>query len=436
MKPIEYRGGENFDLRDMLITGHSVGFQERVTLFRQFTDDLRSARHLQYLRCMDSVADRSVNVIDEGSDGSHPMIMFGSNNYLGLANHPYVKKYVGSIINTYGVGVGGPPLLNGYSTLHRSLERRLSSFKGKEDAMIFPSGYSANLGMISAVVNKRDIVIYDKYCHASLIDGLQLGRARSTHFEHNSIEQLELLLQQHRSDEGTKFVAIEGVYSMEGDLAPLDKIVPLCKQYGAVIILDDAHGTGVFGRNGKGTADHFGVENDIDIIVGTFSKAFGVVGGFVCASKEIINYLRFFARSYMFSASLPPPMIGAVMAGLDLLENNPELIENLHENIAYARNLFESIGMIIPTISPIITLIAPNGMDIRSAAGYFHQKGLFVNSIEYPAVPVHMQRFRISIMGTHTKDDIARLVQCVDEVWKLFGSTTNTKQYAQKAEEA
>ena len=422
----EYQGGENFDLRDVLLNAHSTGLLERVAFFQHFINDLRSTDQLLYLRCTNSAADRSVDVIEENTDAAQPMVMFGSNNYLGLANHPYVKEYVKTIIDTYGIGVGGPPLLNGYSILHRTLERRLSSFKEKEDGLIFSSGYTSNLGLISALVNKRDIVIYDKFCHASLIDGMQMSKSISFPFEHNNITHLESLLREHESHTGTIYVVVEGVYSMDGDLAPLDKIVPLCKKYGAVIILDDAHGTGVFGKNGKGTSEYFGVQHEIDIIVGTFSKAFGVVGGFICASKEIINYLRYFARSYMFSASLPPPIIGAVLAGLDILEQKPEIIQKLHDNIVYAKHLFKGIGFSIPTISPIIALNAPEGMNIRKAAHHFHTKGIFVNSIEYPAVPIQQQRFRVSIMATHTKEDIENMVRCVDEVWCLYGKKETT----------
>ena len=420
MTPKEYTGGENFDLRDALLLGHKLNVRERVKFFAQFIDDLQKNNQCLYRRRIDGATGREVLVIDETSGLTQTMLMFGSNNYLGLANHPHVKEYVQNVIGEYGVGVGGPPLLNGYTTLHHTLEKRLSSFKKKEDTIIFSSGYSTNIGILSALLNKGDIVLHDKYCHASFIDGLQMSKATSFHFEHNDVSHLELLLQKNASHARDLFVAVEGVYSMDGDLARLDEIVPLSKKYGALVILDDAHGTGVFGDNGRGTAEYFGVQDDVDITVGTFSKAFSVVGGFVSASKDIINYLRFFARSYMFSASLPPPTLAAVLAGLDILEHEATLIEKLHDNIAYAKQMFKEIGFDISTISPIIALIVPVGMNIREAAYHFHKKGIFVNSIEYPAVPVNQQRFRISLMATHTKKDIDTLVACVDEVWHAY----------------
>jgi glycine C-acetyltransferase len=427
MKTREYNGGENFDLHDILLLGRELRLHERVNFFMQFIDDLNSNNKFVYRRCIDSAMERTVSVITERSNESKPFLMFGSNNYLGLTGHPYVKASVNAAIDKYGIGVGGPPLLNGYTTLHRELEKRLSVFKGREDTLIFSSGYSTNVGLLTALYHKQDVVLYDKYSHASLMDGLRMCRATAIPFNHNDIADLERLLKEHRQIKGNIYVAVEGVYSMDGDLARLDEIVPLCKSYGAVIMLDDAHGTGVLGENGRGTAEFFGVQDDVDIIVGTFSKAFGVVGGFISATKEIVNYLRFFARSYMFSASLPPPVVAAVLAGIDVLENEPELLSSLHENISYAKHLFHDIGFDIPTITPIIAITVPETMDIRKAAYHFHKNGIFINAIEYPAVPVHLQRFRISLMATHTRSDIEALVDYVDEVWRICGSTINKK---------
>jgi glycine C-acetyltransferase len=428
MKPHEYTGGENFDLHDILLLGRELRLTERAEFFAQFIDDLSTNNKFVYRRCINGVMGREVTIINEENNTSKSFIMFGSNNYLGLADHPYVKARVKAAVDTYGIGVGGPPLLNGYTTLHRELESRISAFKGREDTLIFSSGYSTNVGLLTALYNKHDIVLYDKYSHASLIDGLRMCKAKAFPFCHNDISDLDRLLKEHRYCKGNVYVAVEGVYSMDGDLAKLDEIVPLCKEYGAVIMLDDAHGTGVLGEHGKGTAEHFGVQDDVDIIVGTFSKAFGVVGGFISASKEIVNYLRFFARSYMFSASLPPPVVAAVLAGIDVLENEPDLFHSLHNNIAYTKQLLREIGFNITTVTPIIAIIVPEVMDIRKAAYQFHKKGIFVNAIEYPAVPVHLQRFRISLMATHTRTDIETLVGCIDDVWCTQGCTVRKIQ--------
>ena len=245
-----------------------------------------------------------------------------------------------------------------------------------------------------------------------------MANAQSFRFTHNNISQLEQRLEQNASNSDKDvYVGVEGVYSMDGDLAPLNEIVPLCKSKGAILIVDDAHGTGVMGKTGRGTAEHFGVESQVDICMGTFSKTFAATGGFIAASKPIINYLRFFARSYMFSASLPPVSIAMVLACLDVIENEPELLEQLLNNVKYAELGLREIGIDIEPQSAIIPLRVPVGMDLRKAAGKFHEKGIFVNSVEYPAVPVSQQRFRVSIIATHTKEDIDRLIEAVDEIW-------------------
>lgn len=413
-----YRGGENFDLRQMLLRGRHLRLQEKTAMFTAFLEDLAANNHRHHMRCIISAADREVTVIDPRSGSPRQMLMFGSNSYLGIANHPYVKERVRQAIREYGVGIGGPPLLNGYTRLHRELEERLAALKGAEDAMIFPSGYSANVGLVTGLVNETDTVLYDSYSHASFCDGLKMSGVKSFHFPHSNATRLKGLLEVHRQrTDQDIFVGVEGVYSMDGDLAPLDVIVPLCKSYDALLILDDAHGTGVMGPHGRGTAERFGLEGQVDITMGTFSKTFSATGGFVAAAKPIISYLRYFARSYMFSASLPPTVIATVLSGLDVMEREPERLRQLWDNIAYACNGLKKLGFALDSESPIIPLIVPEGMDLREAAHRFHEAGIFVNSIEYPAVPISQQRFRVSLMATHTRQDIDRLLEVVGEIW-------------------
>ena len=413
-----YRGGENFDLRQMLLCGKRLRLQERTSMFTAFLDDLAANNHLLQMRCITSAADREVTVVDPRTGSPRQMLMFGSTSYLGIANHPYVKERVHQAIREYGVGIGGPPLLNGYTRLHRELEERLAALKGTEDAMIFPAGYSANVGLVTGLVNETDTVLYDIYSHASFCDGMKMSGATSAHFPHNNISKLKGLLEVHskRMDHDL-FVGVEGVYSMDGDLAPLDLIVPLCKSHGAILIVDDAHGTGVMGKHGRGTAERFGLEGQVDITMGTFSKTFSATRGFVAASKPIISYLRFFARSYMFSASLPPTVIATVLGGLDVMEREPERFRQLWDNVAYANEGLRDLGCSLKSESPIFPLIVPVGMDLREAAHRFHEAGIFVNSIEYPAVPISQQRFRVSLMATHTKRDIDRLLEVVQDIW-------------------
>jgi glycine C-acetyltransferase len=415
----EYRGGENFDLRDILIRGRKMNLKDKTEFFDSFLESLITNRQMLNLRCISSPADRTVTVVDEFTGKIKTMLMFGSNNYLGLANHPYVKEFVSRIIQKYGAGIGGPPLLNGYTVLHRELEERLAALKGTEDVLIFSSGYGANVGLVSALMNNEDLVVYDSYSHASFHDGIKLSGVQAVHFSHNDVDLLSQTLEQTETMKyKDRYVGVEGVYSMDGDVAPLDLIVPICRKNNAILIVDDAHGTGVMGSKGSGTAEHFGLDGNVDITMGTFSKTFAVTGGFVAASKSIINYLRFFARSYMFSASLPPTVAATVLASLDVMEKEPELHQKLQDNIKYTAYCLRRLGFPANTLTPIFPLRVPAEMNIRDASFEFHRRGIFINSIEYPAVPKSQQRFRISVMATHTKQDIDRLMEVISEIWR------------------
>jgi glycine C-acetyltransferase len=417
----EYLGGENFDLRDILLRGRRMPLMERVNFFEDFLSDLSSNKQMLHLRCISSPSDREVDVYDEYLGITRKMLMFGSNNYLGFANHPCIKEYVKDIIAKYGIGIGGPPLLNGYTKIHRELEERLASLKGAEDALIFSSGYGANVGLVSALIGPDDYVVYDQYSHASFYDGLKMCGAQGIHFLHNNVHSLIAKMEDARKlNPRNIYVGVEGVYSMDGDIAPLDEISAVCKQYDAILLVDDAHGTGTIGQHGGGVGDYFGLDGSLDVVMGTFSKSFAVTGGFVAASKPLVDYLRFFARSYMFSASISPLTIASVLAGLDLLENDPSILNSLRSNVKYAASLLNKIGFNAASETPIIPLRVPIGMNIRDAAFKFHKRGIFINSIEYPAVPVSQQRFRISITTSHKKEDINKLTEVVEEIWAEY----------------
>ena len=284
--------------------------------------------------------------------------------------------------------------------------------------MVFSSGYAANVGMLVALAQDNDHVLYDELSHASFFDGMRMTQVPSTRFAHNDLADLETKLAQHsKTTKDTLFVAMEGVYSMDGDLAPLDKIVPLVKKYGGFILLDDAHGTGVLGKTGSGTAEHFGVAKQIDVSMGTFSKSFAMTGGFLAGSKELIDYLRFFARSYMFSAALTPVTLAAVLAGLDVVEKEPELRYLLLDNACYAIQKLQPFGIVSKPEAAIIALKVPDWMDVRKANHLAHERGIFLNAIEYPAVPEGEERFRISVTVEHTRADIDKLAEVLDLVW-------------------
>jgi glycine C-acetyltransferase len=429
-----YKGGENFDLRQILLRGRNLPLKERTESLGAFLNSLVSNEELLCMRCISTAADREVTVLDPHGGGPKRMLMFGSNNYLGLANHPYVRERAQQAIGEYGAGIGGPPLLNGYTHLHRELEERLAALKGTEEALIFSSGYGANVGLVTGLANPHDTVLYDLYSHASFCDGIKMAGVQAFHFPHNDIVRLQQLLDHHAQHRaGDVFIGVEGVYSMDGDYAPLEKIVPLCKSHGAILLVDDAHGTGVMGATGRGTAEHCGVEGEVDITMGTFSKSFAVTGGFVAASKPIIDYLRFFARSYMFSASLSPAVVATVLAGMDTIVREPGLLVALRENIRYATAGLRNLGFAVDGHTAILPLRVPVGANIRKAARLFHQRGIFMNSIEYPAVPISQQRFRISLMATHTKQDIDRLLEAIAEVWTECTTDQATAQQRQAA---
>jgi glycine C-acetyltransferase len=401
-------------LQGMQLMGRNQKFSTRLEIFEK---GMATLPHT-YLRTIVSPAGREVVVEDRLTGKTRNMLMFASNNYLDLANHPTVKARVQKAIEEYGCGIGGPPLLNGYIKIIREAEERLASMKGDEDALIFSSGFMANLGVIGALAQQDDLVLFDERSHAPFYDGTKLSKAKSLSFKHNDVENLELMLNRYSNEvHGTLFVCVEGVYSMDGNTAPLDKIAPLCRRYDAQLIVDDAHGTGVLGEYGRGTAYHLNCNTEVDITMGTFSKAFATCGGFITGSRSLIHYLRFYARSYIFSASVPPPVVAAVLGGLDVMENEPSLRLQLLENVAYAVEKLKGFELCAPPEAAIISLKLPPRMDLKKAALEFHRKNIFINPIESPAVPLNHERFRISFMATHTKDDINRLADAVDEVW-------------------
>ena len=374
-------------------------------------------RETTYLRTIVSSADREVTVEDFYTGEHKQMLMFASNNYLGLANHPHVKAIVKKAIDTYGCGIGGPPLLNGYIKLIQETEERLAALKKQEASMVFSSGFMTNLGVITALAQPNDVILYDELSHASFYDGIKLTKAKSFLFAHNNTNALEDLLKTFSECAGTVFVCVEGVYSMDGNLAPLNQIAGLCKRFAATLIVDDAHGTGVLGEFGSGTASELQCSKEVDLIMGTFSKAFASCGGFLSGSKDLINYLRFTSRPYIFSASIPPPVAATVLGGLDVMEKEPWLRLQLLENVSYALKKLEPFSFCAKPQAAIIALKLPDNMSIRKAALLFHKKNIFINPIEYPAVPAHCQRFRISLMATHTTEDIDRLAEAIEEVW-------------------
>jgi glycine C-acetyltransferase len=402
----------------MLLQSRRMRFHDRMQFFAKWVHGMRRRGDSLHLRPIASPTDRVTLVGDHTEEGDRPMLMFGANSYLGLMTHPHVKQRMKDAIDEYGVGLSGSPLLNGRGRLHMELEERIAALKGKEDAVIFQSGYGANVGLLSTLAGRRDHIVSDKLSHASFIDGTRMSAASTLTFGHNDTAELAAVLETLNDEPGETFVGVEGVYSMDGDLAPLDEIAALCRAHGALLMVDDAHGMGVTGPSGEGTAAHFGVTDDVDIILSTFSKAFGVTGAAVATTRPVAEFLRYYARSYVFSSSLPPASVAAVMASLDVMEREPGLHKRLLHNMAYTARGLRQLGFELPEPeSAIIALKAPQGLDLRAAIYDLHRRGIFLNSIEYPAVPVNEQRFRISLMATHTEEDIDRMLGTFATVW-------------------
>lgn len=405
-------------LKGFLNKRNSQSFLTWVNDFLLFIRDLKRNKEHSYFRLITSAPGSKVIVMSEDNHEEHEMLLFASNNYLGLANNNHIKNKVKEAIDKYGTGLGGPPILNGYTQLMKELEQRIARLKRQEDCLIFSAGYNANLGFVSALGKSNDLFIYDELSHASLYDALKLSNAKGISFKHNDAGDLEKKLAKYSTTiKGTIFVCFEGIYSMDGDISPLSQMIPIIKKYGALSVLDDAHGLGILGIDGSGTAEHFKISKEIDISMGTFSKSLAGTGGFLAGRKEIINYIRYFARPYMFSAALPPMSLAAILAGLDIIEKSPQLREQLYENIKYAHKILSPFNIVSKDVTPIIAILVPKWMDIRKANSIIHKRGIFLNAIEYPAVPKNKQRFRISLMAQHSKTDLNKLAKVLTDVW-------------------
>lgn len=332
------------------------------------------------------------------------MVMAGSNNYLGLANNKSVKLASAKAVKDYGVGCVGSRFLNGTHTLHVELESRLAKFIGKEDALVFSTGMQTNLGVISALVGKDDFIVADKLMHASLLDGCKLSDGKLIRFRHNNMEDLERILKSIEGKGGI-LIVVDGVYSMEGDLANLPEIVKLKEKYGARLLVDDAHSTGVLGKKGRGTPEHFKLEDKVDLIMCSFSKSFASVGGFIAASTEIVHYLKHHSRSLIFSASLPPAVAASILAALKILEKKPALGKKAASNAEYLRVHLRDMGYNVGHATPaaIVPIMLGQSMTTFKMWRALYDEGVFVTPVIPPAVPENQAMIRISTMAIHEK---------------------------------
>ena len=345
------------------------------------------------------------------------VIMIGSNDYLGLANHPRVKEAAINCIEKYGSGCSGSRFLNGNLEIHEELEKKLAGFFRKEAALVFATGYQTNLGTISALVDRNDVVIIDRYDHASIIDGSRLSFGKVQKFRHNDMGDLERALDGTRGK--AQLIIADGVFSMEGDIADLPAIVRLARAHGARIMIDDAHAIGVLGHGGRGTAEHFGLEDEVDLIMGTFSKSLAAVGGFIAGSSEVISWVKHLGRSLMFSASLPPAQVAAVSTALDIIEEQPELRTMLWKNAHKMLNGFKSLGYDTGTSeTPIIPIIIGDTIKTYQMCKLLFENGVFVNPVASPGVPPGRELLRTSYMATHTEDQLDKVLAAFEKVGK------------------
>ena len=368
-----------------------------------------------YFRVIES--DQDTEVIINGKK----VLMFGSNAYLGLTNHPKVKEAAIEAIKKYGTGCAGSRFLNGTLDLHVQLEKRLAEFVGKEEALVYSTGFQVNLGVVSCLTGREDYILWDDRDHASIIEGHRLSFSTKLKYKHNDMESLEKQHQKCNPDK-IKLLGIDGVFSMEGDIANLPEIVKLSKKYNASIMVDEAHGLGVLGDHGRGTCNYYGVTDDVDLIMGTFSKSLASIGGFIAADKDTINYLRHNSRSYIFSASNTPAATAAAGAALDIMLNEPERIEHLWELTHYALDGFRNMGCEIGnTSTPIIPLfIRDNNLTFLIVKELF-DAGIFVNPVVSPAVAPEDTLIRFSLMATHTKAQLDYALEAIHKVFKSHG---------------
>jgi len=347
------------------------------------------------------------------------LVNFASYNYLGLSYRPEVKEAIKEAADIYGGGSSGSPILSGTTALHQQFTEEIAAFKGQDSALIFPTGYSANVGVIAGLMRSGDLIVADQFAHASIVDGMILSKAKSRFFRHNRADDLDRKL---AGFNGKKLVIVEGVYSMDGDVPPLAELIEVCRKHGARIMIDEAHSAFVFGPTGKGVAEAQGVEEEIDIHLGTFSKSLGGQGGYVVGPQRLINYLRGFSRSRFFSCALSPVVVAGLRKALELQIAEPELRTKLWDNVATMQRLLNEAGVPIgDSTSQVIPIMIRDDARIFMIGEELFREGVFINPVRYPAVGKHKSRFRMSISAAHTEQDLKEGAETIARVLRKYG---------------
>jgi glycine C-acetyltransferase len=389
---------------------------ESAEQFQKFINQFRDDKSYPYGFVSGTAVSRNMDVLDYYSGNAVNAVSFVSSNYLGLSQHHKVIKAVKNAVEQYGAGTCAAPPIGGYTNIHKELEKKLARLHGKEDAILYTSGYAANIGVFQNLFNKSDMVLVDMFVHASIYDGLK-NNTNTKIYKHNDMNYLELVLNREKGKYRNLAIVTDGVFSQDGDLANLPGICTLAEKYGAMVFVDDAHGVGVMGNLGKGTLDYFGVEDRVEIVTGTLSKALGSAGGYAAGSKKLIDYLRLYSRSNTFSASIAPPAVGAASKALDLFEEEPYIIKGLWENTAYLKKRLSDSGFCIGlSESPIVPLMINDDMKAIYTARKLFERGVYVVPATYPAVKLKNSRLRVNVSAMHTLEDLDYFCDTLEEV--------------------
>ena len=387
--------------------------------FRDWYQEAVPNGYYLYSEPLETAPTTRVRVKDRKTGEVQDLLNLASYNYLGISYRPEVKKAAIDAVEKYGLGASGSPILSGTMDIHLQLAEAMARFKAKEAAILFPTGYSANVGFISSLMRAGDNVIVDQYSHASIVDGAILAKSKTVFFRHNNPMDLERKLLKCT---GKKLVIVEGVYSMDGDVCQLPEIVEVCKRHGARILIDEAHSTFLFGPNGRGVAEHFGLDKDVDFHLGTFSKSLGGQGGFVCGSKDLIDYVNAFGRSRFFSCNLAPPIAAGLLAGVEIVESEPQLRAKLWSNVAHLRRRFAEDGIDIgKSTSQVMPVLVNNDAKVFAVAEKIQNRGLYLQPVTYPAVPKHKSRLRISVSAAHSEAELEFAVGVIGGVLREEG---------------
>jgi 8-amino-7-oxononanoate synthase len=387
--------------------------------FKEWYDEALPNGYYLYSEPLSSAPTTKVRVTNRKTGQVQELLNLASYNYLGISYRDEVKKAAIEATEKYGLGASGSPILSGTMDIHKDLATAVASFKDKQAAILFPTGYSANVGFISSLMRAGDTIFCDQYSHASIVDGAILAKSKTVFFRHNNPLDLERKLTGVR---GKKLVVVEGVYSMDGDVCVLPEIVEVAKRHGARILIDEAHSTFLFGPNGRGVAEHFGLDDQIDFHLGTFSKSLGGQGGFVCGTQELVDYVNAFGRSRFFSCNLAPPVAAGLLAGLHIVEDEPQLRAKLWSNVAYLRRRFAEEGIDIgKSTSQVMPVLVNNDAKVFAIAEKIQERGLYLQPVTYPAVPKHKSRLRISVSAAHSEAELEMAVGVIAGVLREEG---------------